>query len=162
MNRKSQELCTNVVARLRALKQNLALAESCTGGMACEWITEIAGVSDVFAGGVVVYSNEAKVELLGVPKHVFANEGAVSEACAFHLAKNVRERLKTDWAISITGIAGPGGGTNEKPVGMVCFGLASPTRVITQVQYFSPKSRRSVRESASFFALSWLLDSLTP
>jgi len=157
VTKKRQELCAELITRLKKRKENLALAESCTGGMVGEWLTDIAGASEVFEGGFVVYSNDSKIKLLGVPKRILASQGAVSEACAHYLAKNAREHLQTDWALSITGIAGPGGGSSTKPVGLVCFGLASASGVLTQVRHFAPKNRARVREAAALFALHWLL-----
>jgi len=108
----------------------LATAESCTGGLLAGRITEISGSSAFFVGGVVSYANEAKESLLGVPRETLVLHGAVSEEVAAHMARGIRERLGVDVGISITGVAGPTGGTPEKPVGLVWFGIsdASGTR----------------------------------
>jgi nicotinamide-nucleotide amidase len=108
--------------RRRALR--LATAESCTGGLISGLLTEIAGSSDVVERGFVVYSNEAKETLLGVPHHVIVTHGAVSEACARAMAEGALKHSRADIAVSVTGIAGPGGGSPEKPVGLVHFGCA--------------------------------------
>ena len=102
----------------------LATAESCTGGLLAGRITDIAGSSDYMRGGVVSYANEVKEALLGVESDALAQHGAVSDVVARQMARGVRERLGTDVGISITGVAGPGGGTSDKPVGLVWIGLS--------------------------------------
>ena len=102
-----------------------ATAESCTGGGVGYTITSVSGASAVFWGGVISYDNSVKRDVLGVPEEVLATKGAVSSECAAAMAEGARRLLKTDLAVSLTGIAGPGGGTAEKPVGLVWFGLAS-------------------------------------
>ena len=102
----------------------VAAAESCTGGMVAAAITDIAGSSGYFAGGIVAYSNEAKESLLGVPSEVLAAHGAVSAQVARAMAMGVRERLGAGLAVSVTGVAGPGGGTADKPVGLTYVGVA--------------------------------------
>ena len=109
--------------RRRGLK--LATAESCTGGLVAGLLTEIAGSSDVIERGFVVYSNEAKISLLRVPASVIELHGAVSEACARAMAEGALKYSNADIAVSVTGIAGPGGGSPEKPVGLVHLGCAS-------------------------------------
>lgn len=109
--------------RRRGLK--LVTAESCTGGLIAGLLTEIAGSSDVVERGLVVYSNDAKMSLLGVPANVIELHGAVSEACARAMAEGALENSLADIAVSVTGIAGPGGGSADKPVGLVHFGCAS-------------------------------------
>jgi len=113
---------------LEALRRHglkLATAESCTGGLVAGLLTEIAGSSDVIERGFVVYSNEAKISLLRVPASVIELHGAVSEACARAMAEGALKHSNADIAVSVTGIAGPGGGSPEKPVGLVHFGCAS-------------------------------------
>jgi PncC family amidohydrolase len=108
------------------------VAESCTGGGLGARITAVSGASDVFVGGVISYANEVKARLLGVPNDVLARYGAVSRECAEAMATGVRALIGADWAVSITGVAGPSGGTPEKPVGLVYIGVAgaSGTTVI--------------------------------
>lgn len=115
-----------VLGALREQRQTLATAESCTGGLISADLTEVAGASEVFLGGVVSYSNEVKEDLLGVPHETLVAHGAVSEEVARAMAEGVRERVAADWGIGITGIAGPGGGTEEKPVGLVHWAVAGP------------------------------------
>lgn len=130
-----------VVDFLRATGQTLACAESCTGGLIAKRITDIAGCSDVFIGGCVTYTNEAKERLLGVSHDSLAQFGAVSEQVAKEMARGVRERLGADIGVSATGIAGPGGGTAEKPVGTVYVGIS--TRHGEQVRKLSLSPMRS-------------------
>ena len=109
---------------LRERKLTVALAESCSGGLLASRLTDIPGSSDYVERGVVCYSNRAKVELAGVPEATIAEHGAVSEPVARALAQGIRERSRTDVGIGVTGIAGPSGGTPQKPVGLVCVGVA--------------------------------------
>ena len=120
------ELSDKVAAMLRERGQTVAVAESCTGGLLGSYFTSVAGSSDVFLGGVITYSNQAKYELLGVPQQDLDTYGAVSEPVARAMARGASEKLYSTWALSTTGIAGPGGGTPEKPVGMVFVGLSGP------------------------------------
>lgn len=116
---------SSVVGRLLInKKKTVAVAESCTGGMLGAAFTDIPGSSEFFTGGAIVYSNEAKTSILGVKEDTLIEHGAVSEETALQLAENVREKFGTDFGIGITGIAGPGGGTEEKPVGTVWIGFA--------------------------------------
>ena len=125
-----------VLEGLRQRRQTLATAESCTGGLISADLTEVAGSSDVFLGGVVSYSNDVKEGLLGVEHDTLAAHGAVSEAVARAMAGGVRERMAADWGIGITGIAGPGGGTAEKPVGLVHWAVAGPNGVEARHRVF--------------------------
>jgi nicotinamide-nucleotide amidase len=113
-----------VIDRLVERGRTLAVAESCTGGMMAEMLTDVPGSSQAFQGGIVAYDNRVKQQLLGVPADVLDRDGAVSEQTAIAMAKGVRERLATDYGVGITGIAGPGGGTPEKPVGLVFVAVA--------------------------------------
>lgn len=134
----------------------LATAESCTGGLVAARITAVSGSSAVFLGGIVSYANAAKMALLGVPQPVLEQAGAVSEACAAAMADGARQRLKADLAVAVTGIAGPTGGTPEKPVGLVCFGLAAADGVRTEHRIFTG-DREAVRLQATEHALALLL-----
>lgn len=150
-----EELAELVVARLRARGQRLAVAESCTGGMLAQMITSVPGASAVFDLGVVAYANAAKHALLGVPEAVLASQGAVSEAVARLLAEGARARGATDWGVGITGIAGPDGGTPEKPVGTVHLALAGPAGTDHWARkYFGDRDR--VRRTGAYDALNRL------
>jgi nicotinamide-nucleotide amidase len=113
------DLAAVVLDKCRSLGLKLAVAESCTGGMLGERITSIPGSSDVFLGGIIAYDNDVKVKALGVPAEDIKRYGAVSEHVALRMASGIREKMGADVGISVTGIAGPGGGTPEKPVGLV-------------------------------------------
>jgi nicotinamide-nucleotide amidase len=113
------DLAAVVLDRCRELKLTLAVAESCTGGMLGERLTSIPGSSDVFLGGVIAYHNDVKKDLLGVSAHALESHGAVSEQVALQMAGGIRERTGADVGIAVTGIAGPGGGTPDKPVGLI-------------------------------------------
>lgn len=140
---------------LRREKATLACAESCTGGMIAQMITAVAGSSDYFDRGFVTYSNQAKMDLLGVSEETLRTDGAVSEACAQAMAEGARTRAGTTFAVSVTGIAGPGGGTKEKPVGLVYIGLATPNRtVVRRIRW--PGQRDQVRAISAMVALDLL------
>ncbi|WP_295613924.1 competence/damage-inducible protein A [Chamaesiphon sp. GL140_3_metabinner_50] len=126
---------------LRARGQTLSVAESCTGGGLGRLLTEIPGSSDYFMGGVISYANRVKIDLLGVDPAALETEGAVSEIVARQMAAGVKAKLATDWAISITGVAGPGGGTDAKPVGLVYIGIAAPDGSVEGIKYLLGSQR---------------------
>jgi nicotinamide-nucleotide amidase len=134
----------------------LAIAESCTGGMVASAITDVAGASAVFRGGVVSYHNDAKRDLLGVDPDTLSEHGAVSEAVARQMAEGARKRLGADVAVSITGIAGPDGGSDQKPVGLVWFAVATPSGTTAESRLFAATSRAAVRLRATSSALDLL------
>jgi nicotinamide-nucleotide amidase len=137
-----------VVDRCRALGLTLATAESCTGGLVGARLTDVPGASDVYAGGVVAYSNAAKQRQLGVPGRVLERHGAVSPEAAEAMADGARSALKTDVAVAVTGIAGPGGGSPEKPVGLVYVAVAAPEERVTRRFVFTG-DRETVRARAT-------------
>ena len=143
---------------LRESGQNLAVAESCTGGGVGAMLTSIPGSSDYFAGGIISYSNEVKVSLLGVKEADLIEYGAVSDVVAQQMALGVKQQLATDWGIGITGIAGPGGGTDTKPVGLVYIGLAAPDGTVISQKYLLGKERgrELVRNYSACHALDLL------
>ena len=145
-----------LVKVLTEKKLTCATAESCTGGGVGYTITSVSGASAVFWGGVISYDNSVKHGTLGVPTEILETKGAVSSECASAMADGVRQRMGTDLAVSITGIAGPGGGTTEKPVGLVWFGVASKAGVRAEKMIFSG-DRDTVRGSAIEHALCILL-----
>lgn len=143
---REQESLAAVVGRALARRaETLAIAESCTGGLLGELLTRIPGASRYFLGGVLCYSNGVKRELLGVRAETLASQGAVSAACACELAEGVRARLQTDWGVSITGIAGPDGGSEEKPVGTVFVGFSHREQPAEAVALFLNGDRERIR-----------------
>jgi nicotinamide-nucleotide amidase len=146
-----------VGAVLRSRGWKIALAESCTGGLATSRLTDVAGSSDYVERGVVAYSNEAKVELLGVDPALIAAEGAVSEPVAEAMARGIRERARVEVGVGITGIAGPGGGSDQKPVGTVCIAVVvgprafSPTVHVRTMRF--PGNREHVKAFSAFTAI---------
>ena len=149
-----------LVKALIEKKLTCATAESCTGGGVGYAITGVPGSSVVFWGGIISYDNSVKQGVLGVPEEVLATKGAVSSECAAAMAEGARRLLKTDLAVSVTGIAGPGGGSLEKPVGLVWFGLASKTGTVTEKRIF-PGDREAVRTATIEHALCLLLHTAT-
>ncbi|MBE9531177.1 MAG: CinA family protein [Proteobacteria bacterium] len=147
----TDEVC-DLAALLKEKGLKLAVAESCTGGLLGARITSLAGSTDYFTGGVISYANSVKTELLGVPEETIKEFGAVSRECAKLMALGVRERLKSDLGLSITGVAGPGGGTKEKPVGTVFIAL-SREKLSVSVRLFLKGTRGEVREQAASFAV---------
>ncbi len=131
------------ISRLRERGLTIACAESCTGGLVAKRLTDVAGCSDVFFGGCVTYANEAKIKLLGVDPATLAKYGAVSEQVALQMARGVRERLGTDVGISTTGIAGPGGGTPDKPVGTVWIAISTKEGDRARLLQLSSKRERA-------------------
>ena len=129
----------------RAKGIKLATAESCTGGLIAGILTSIAGSSDVVERGFVTYSNEAKNELLGVPMELIGAVGAVSEPVAQHMAQGALQRSHADIVVSVTGVAGPGGGSAEKPVGLVWFGLAQRGKPVASESRVFPGDRTAIR-----------------
>jgi nicotinamide-nucleotide amidase len=146
-----------VVRMLREARMTLATAESCTGGLLAKRVTDVPGSSDVFLGGVVAYSNEAKVALLGVPADRIATHGAVSREVAEALAVGARSRFGADIGVGITGIAGPGGGTPEKPVGLVWLAIATANGVESEATTYIG-IRADIRTKATQTALTRLRD----
>ena len=153
------DLAALVLQEARSRGLRVGVAESCTGGLIGERLTETAGSSDVFVGGVVCYENSLKISLLGVPPALVQSEGAVSEAMARAMAVGAIQRLGVDLAVSVTGIAGPGGGTEEKPVGTVWLGLAHGGEVTARRSLF-PGNRQDIRRRASQAALFMMLERL--
>ena len=157
-NQKALEaLAAEVGTLLLSNGQRLATAESCTGGWVAQCLTSIAGSSDWFERGFVSYSNDAKQEMLGVEIDTLMIHGAVSEAVAAAMAIGALRHSHADWALAITGVAGPGGGSTEKPVGTVCFGWAGPEGYVdVETRYFSG-SREDVRAHSVAHACTGIL-----
>jgi nicotinamide-nucleotide amidase len=137
----------------------LATAESCTGGLVAGAITAVAGSSAWFERGFVTYSNDAKIEQLGVSRDTLATHGAVSTQTAAEMAAGALRASRAQWAVAVTGVAGPGGGSVDKPVGTVCFGWAGPNGVATE-QRLLPGDRAGIRRESVRIALAGLIDRL--
>jgi nicotinamide-nucleotide amidase len=152
------DLATRLGAALSARSLVAATAESCTGGLVAAAITDVAGSSAWFDRGFVTYSNAAKHDLLGVPLALIDAHGAVSEAVARAMAEGALAHSRADLAVAITGVAGPGGGTAQKPVGMVCFGFARRGEAASAVTRRLPGARAQVRAAAVGIALEGLAD----
>ena len=151
----NHDLIIKIVEKLSARGETLSLAESCTGGLLSAQFTSLSGVSKIFNGAVVCYANHVKSEVLDVPEELLASFGAVSEQVALKMAEGARAKLRSNWAISISGIAGPTGGTPTKPVGTVCFGLVGPSVAQSQSSLFKG-SRTEIQEKSALFALNAL------
>ncbi len=137
----------------------VATAESCTGGNIAHQVTSLSGSSGYFLGGIVSYANDIKQRVLGVSEAVLRNPGAVSEPCARAMAEGARALIGADLAVSTTGIAGPNGGTQRKPVGLVYIGLATASATIVERHVF-PGDRAAVIEAATVRALELLIDAV--
>lgn len=151
-----EKLARQVGKKLEATQSILVTAESCTGGWVAQAVTSIAGSSAWFERGFVTYSNEAKRELLGVPRATIARHGAVSEPTARAMALGALRRSRGMIALSVTGVAGPGGGTADKPVGLVCFAWARGRKIRSETRRFKG-GRTSVRRQSVAHALKGVL-----
>ncbi len=149
-----------VVDLLRSRKKSLVLAESCTGGLIANRITDIPGASEIFLGGVVSYANSAKEKFLGVRAETLRQHGAVSEAVAKEMAVGAREKFSADFALAVTGIAGPSGGTAEKPVGTVFIALATAAGVGAK-KFLNVWERATFKQVTATQALEWLRQTLS-
>ena len=144
-----------VAEKLRNKGVTIGLAESCTGGMISDRLTDVAGSSTYFQGGIVCYSNRSKEDLLSVRRDTLARYGAVSSETAKEMARGIRSCMKTNLGVSVTGIAGPEGGSDEKPVGTVHIGLSSESDLFT-LQYRFRGNRAQVKLNATMMALDWV------
>ena len=155
------EAARRVVEASRAAGIRIAVAESCTGGMVAAALTEIPGSSDVLEAGFVTYSNESKIALLGISEDVVETFGAVSIAVAWGMAQGALKRCAADTAVAVTGIAGPGGGSEKKPVGTVIFARArrgaDPKEIVADTKHFGDLGRGGVRLQAALCALDLLM-----
>lgn len=155
-----ETLAAQVGEALLARGETLATAESCTGGWIGQSLTAIAGSSAWFDRGFITYSNQAKTEELGVPEALLARVGAVSEPVAAAMAQGARRQGRITWAVAVSGIAGPGGGSRSKPVGTVCFAWAGPDQTLQVSTQHFPGNREEVRAQTVAHALTVLLDHL--
>lgn len=157
MDKDLQALVQNVANRLLEHQQKVCTAESCTGGLIAKTFTDLAGSSDWFERGFVTYSNAAKNEMLAVPASLIEDYGAVSEAVATAMASGALRHSKADYSIAVTGVAGPGGGSDDKPVGTVWIAAASAGQMVARRFQFDG-DRQAVRAATMQSALELLLD----
>ena len=146
-----------VVKTLKEKKATVATAESCTGGLIAKSITDIAGSSAVLAGGMVTYTNRIKIDVLGVDENIIKEHTEVSHACAKAMAKRAKDVFGTDYALSATGYAGPGGGTEKDPTGTVYIGIATPTGTRSERICIENATRAQVRNTVTHHAFEMLL-----
>ena len=146
-----------LVKKLIKKKLKISFAESCTGGMLSSKITSISGSSKVFNLGLITYSNKAKVQILRVSKNVIVNYGAVSKECCFSMVKNLSKISKANISVSVTGIAGPNGGTKLKPIGLVYVGIKKNNKTIINKYLFKNKNRISIQKAVTNKVIKTLL-----
>ena len=149
-----------IISLFKIKKLKLAIAESCTGGMMSSEITSVSGSSKVFTMGLVTYSNQAKFSILGVPKSIVKKHGAVSVQCCLSMVNNLSRISKSKVCVSITGIAGPNGGTKNKPVGLVYIGIKNGKKIIVSKNQFNNKGRSFIQKATvkkSLFLISKIL-----
>ena len=143
-----KNLANKLVKNLIRKKLKISFAESCTGGMLSSTITSISGSSKVFNLGLVTYSNKVKIDILKVPKKIISKYGAVSSECCLSMVKNLSKINKADISVSITGIAGPNGGTKFKPLGLVYIGIKKGNKIIIKKNLFKNQNRISIQKAA--------------
>ena len=141
-----KNLANKLVKKLIQKKLKISFAESCTGGMLSSSITSVSGSSKIFDLGFVTYSNKAKINILKVPKRIIIKHGAVSQECCLSMVKNLSKISKANISVSITGIAGPNGGTKLKPVGLVYIGFKKGNKIIIKKNLFKNKNRISIQK----------------
>ncbi len=152
-----KKISQKIVKLLKKKKLKLAIAESCTGGMFSGTITSVTGASKVFTMGLVTYSNQSKNRILKVPKQIIKKYGAVSIQCCFSMVNNLSKISKSNFAVSITGIAGPSGGTKQKPVGLVYIGIKRANKVKINRYLFKNKGRSNIQKAAVKKSLELIL-----
>ena len=155
-----KKLSQKIVRLLRKKRLKISFAESCTGGLLSYAITSISGSSKVFTIGLVTYSNQSKINLLKVPKNIIKKNGAVSYETCLTMVKNLSKISKTNISVSITGIAGPKGGTKKKPVGLVFIGIKKSNKILVRKYLFKNKKRISIQIAAVNKALNLILSFL--
>ena len=152
-----KKLPQKIVRLLRKKRLKVSFAESCTGGLLSSSITSISGSSKVFTLGLVIYSNQAKIKILKVPKKIIKKHGAVSYETCLSMVKNLNKISKTNISVSITGVAGPKGGTKKKPVGLVYIGIKKGNKTLVKKYLFKSKKRNSIQKSTASKALNLVL-----
>ena len=142
-----KNLANKVVKKLIKKKLKISFAESCTGGLLSSSITSISGSSKIFNLGLVTYSNKTKIEFLKVPKKIITKHGAVSKECCLSMVKNLSKISKANISVSVTGVAGPNGGTKLKPVGLVYIGIKKGNKIIIKEKLFKNKNRIAIQKA---------------
>ena len=153
-------LAKKIVKILTKKKLTIAFAESCTGGMVSSSITAINGSSKVFTFGLIVYSNKSKINILNIPKNIIKKYGTVSAQVCLGMVKNINKIAKTNVSLSVTGIAGPGGGTKKKPVGLVYVGIKKSNKIRIKKYFFKNKGRAYIRKETVNKSLRLILGTL--
>ena len=152
-----KELSKKVINLLRKKKLKISFAESCTGGMLASSITAIRGSSKIFTLGLITYSNQSKINILKVRRNIIIKHGAVSYETCLSMVKNLSLISKTQVSVSITGVAGPGGGTKSKPVGLVYIGVKKGKKILIKKYLFKSKKRKTIQSSSVNKALNLVL-----
>ena len=155
-----KDLANRIVQKLIKKKSKISFAESCTGGLLSSSITSISGSSKIFNLGLITYSNKSKLNILKVPKKIIDKYGAVSKECCLSMVKNLSKISKANISVSITGIAGPNGGTKLKPVGLVYIGIKKGNKVIIKENLFKKKNRIAIQKAtviSSFKAINKII-----
>ena len=152
-----KELSKTVINLLRKKKLKISFAESCTGGMLASSITAIKGSSKIFTLGLITYSNQSKINILNVERNIIVKHGAVSYETCLSMVKNLSLMSKTHISVSITGVAGPGGGTKSKPVGLVYIGVKKGKKILIKKYLFKSKKREVIQRSSVNKALNLVL-----
>ena len=152
-----KKISKKVVGLLRKKKLKISFAESCTGGLLASSITSVSGSSKVFTLGFVTYSNQAKIKILRVPKRIILKYGAVSKETCLSMVKNLSKISMTNISMSITGVAGPKGGTKEKPIGLVFIGIKKGNKTLIKKYFFKNKKRNSIQKATVNKALNLVL-----
>ena len=152
-----KKISQKVVKLLIKKRLKISFAESCTGGLLSSSITSVSGSSKVFTLGLVTYSNQAKINILKVPKKIIMKQGAVSYETCLSMVKNLNRISKTNISVSITGVAGPKGGTKKKPVGLVYIGIKKGNKTLVKKYLFKSKKRNSIQKSTASKALNLVL-----
>ena len=152
-----KNLANKLVKKLIKKKLKISFAESCTGGMLSSMITSISGSSKIFNLALITYSNKAKIDILKVPKKIISKYGAVSNECCLSMVKNLSKISKANISVSITGIAGPNGGTKLKPIGLVYIGIKKGNNISVQKKLFKSKNRISIQKATTLEVLKIIL-----
>ena len=153
-------LSKKIISQLKRKKLKLALAESCTGGMLSSAITSVSGASKVFTMSLITYSNQAKIRILKVPKKIIQKYGAVSIQCCLSMVNNLSKISKSKICVSITGVAGPKGGTKQKPVGLVYIGVKNGKKIIVSKNRFKNKGRNTIQRATVKKAINLIIKQL--